>query len=246
VEDKAMPRRDRQHPVIVQLGRLALERRSGALRIPGGSGGTIHLYLGGVACAESRNTPDVASRLARWRDPGERLPSALERDWVIREATIDAALDMLTSARRSGRFTADREPVLDRLGTMTVAELLAEVNRRQELIRQLPTALTADTLVARNPRFSARGVHISAGQWALLVRMNVPVTPRRLAGECGRSVFTTTLEVFRLITVDLAVIADGSSAGKRPAEFDDLGTSAISFIRAAAGSAAAFNDREHR
>jgi hypothetical protein len=209
----------------MQLSRLALAGRTGVLRIPGDNAGTIHLYEGLVTGAKSRGTPDVASRLARWpTGPGGGAPGVLTQDWVIREAIADAALAMLPKASRSARFTAGNVPAPD-IAAMTVAEMLAEVDRRNEVLRQLPPALTADTVVARNPQLSPRGVHVSSGQWALLLRMNEPLTPRVLAAEAGISVFTTTLQVFRLITLDMVAIAGGPLPDQP----------AISFVRAMTG-----------
>ncbi|WP_300609401.1 hypothetical protein [Trebonia sp.] len=232
-----------KEPVITQLSKLALASRTGVLRLPGDNGGTIRLYQGAVAGAKSRGTPDVAGRLARWpAGPGRRgVPSVLERDWITREATADAALALLTQAPRSGRFTTGGVPNPDGVGVMTVGEMLAEVNRRREIIRQLASLLTPDTTVVRNPYLSARGVHISASQWALLVRMNDQATPRGLAMECGRSVFTTTLEVFRLMIVDLVAVADGPSPGKRAAGFAGCLPDGISFIQAVASEPRGLN-----
>lgn len=215
-----------REPVITQLGRLALAGHTGVLRCPRDDGGTIRLYRGEVTGAESPGIPDLASRLARWpTGPGAGAPSALERAWVTREAIADAALAMLTQAPRSARFTAGGVPSPDGAGTMTVGEMLAEVNRRREITRQLPAAFTPDTAVARNPLFNARGVRVSASQWSLLVRMNEPTTSRGLALDRGTSVFKTTLEVFRLITLGLVAMAGGPPPDDR----------VISFIRATSG-----------
>jgi hypothetical protein len=203
-------------PTDTQLGRLALAGRTGELRMPGDRGGTIHLYRGVVTGAEVRGTPDIASRLARWPTGA---PSALARAWVIREAIADSALALLDQAPRSARFAEGAVPSPDSAATMTVAEMLDEVNRRRAVLRQLPSGLTADAAVARNPRLSARGVHLSAGQWALLVRMNGSATPRELAIDCGTSVFTTTLQVFRLITIGLVAIVGSPLPASRPISF---------------------------
>lgn len=185
----------------------------------------IHLYEGLVTRAESRSTPDVSSRLARWSAaPGADPPGVLAQDWVIREAIADAALAMLPQAPRFTRFSAGEVPDPD-IVAMTVAELLAEVDRRHEVLSQLPAVLTADTPVARHPQLGAGGGPASAGQRLLLRRMGTPVTPRELAFAYGTSVFTTTLQVFRLISMDLAVIVGGPRPEQRT----------ISFTRAAAG-----------
>jgi hypothetical protein len=129
---------------------------------------------------------------------------------------------MLAQPPRSTRFTADEPARPGSAAAMTVAELLTEVNRRHEVIRQLPAGLTADTVVARSPGLAADRVHVSASQWALLVRMNARASPRELAIDSGTSVFITTLLVFRLINMGLVVIVGGPPPDQR----------AISFIRA--------------
>jgi hypothetical protein len=209
-----------REPVTIQLNRLALATRTGMLRIPGDNEGTIYLYRGEVTSAECPGTPDVASRLANWpAGPGSSGPTELERAWVGREAIADAALAMLGPSPRSARFIAGGVRRPEDAGTMGVAEMLAEVDRRRETIRQLPASFTADTTVARNPHSSARRLHVSASQWALLVRMNDPATPRALAMARGMSVFTTTLEVFRLIVIDLVTIVDGEPPDGRDISF---------------------------
>jgi hypothetical protein len=213
-----------KEPVTTQLSRLANAGRTGVLRLPGDNGGTIRLYRGHVTGAESPRTPDLASRLANWPAGPGSGPSMLERGWVVREAIADAAFDLLAKVPRAGRFADGGAPGPDNAEPVTVGELLAEVNRRREIARQASALVTADSVVTRDRRFSGSGVHIPASQWALLVRMNGPATPRGLAMERGRSVFTTTLEVFRLITVGLVAVADGQPPGGQ----------AISFTRATA------------
>lgn len=75
--------------------------------------------------------------------------------------------------------------------------LLAEVARRQQLLKQLSAALTPDTAVVRNPQMTSPSVQVSARQWALLIRVKDGTTPRDLAWELNGSVFGTTVEVSR-------------------------------------------------
>jgi hypothetical protein len=212
-------------PVTIQLSRLALAGRTGVLRVPGDNLGTIHLCEGEVTGAQCRGTPDVASRLARWSTAlSASAPDTLTREWVIREAIADAALAMLPHAARSARFTAGNVPGPDSIAAVPVAELLAEVNRRHKVLQQLPAALTADTVVARSPQLRERGVRVSAMQRTLLMRMNDLVTPRTLAMASGTSVFTTTLQVFRLITMDMVAIVGGSRPEQRTFSFTRAAT----------------------
>jgi hypothetical protein len=207
-------------PVPVQLSRLALAGRTGSLQISGDHGGTVHLAQGMVTGAESRGTPDLASRLARWAagtDAGP--PDAVTHSWIVREAIADSTFAMLADVPRAARFTEGETASADGAGVMTAAELLTEVNRRHEVIRQLPAALTADTVVARHPRLGTQRVHVSAGQWSLLVDVNERATPRELAIGGGTSVFATTLQVFRLINLGLVAIVGGPPVERRTYSF---------------------------
>ena len=72
---------------------------------------------------------------------------------------------------------------------------------------------------------------MSAPQWALLVRTGDGSTPRTLAMALGRSVFGTTIEVYRLLALGLLVVPGHAAAitsgqpARRPAEI-------MSFMRA--------------
>lgn len=227
-------------PVETQLGSLAAAKRSGVLRVSGGDGsGAVHLRAGTVAYAESDAVPGAADRLARYCDDKSAMPGLTDRMWVIREATADAVTALLSGPPRYGRFRAGAAANLP--GTeypgMPVAQLLAEVARRRQIISQMSAVLTADTIVARNPRLRSPAVQVSAAQWALLIRMADPRTVRSLALELGASVFVSTIEVFRLVRLNLALVIDGPGFPASPPDGDDFpGTrrAAISHIRAVA------------
>lgn len=224
----------RREPAVTQLGRLASSGRTGVMRLTGQGGGEVHLREGDVVYAESAGTPGVASRFARWPGPsGERMPGPIERGWVVREAIADAAADLLSGEPRYGRFRDAAVTAPGGADGMPVAELLAEVARRHRLAEQMSAVVTADTAVARDPRLHAPGVHVSAAQWALLTRMDEPVTPRMLAMVLGQSVFTVTIEVFRLIRLNLVSTA-GRPGDEYPGEFPGHQNATISFIRAVA------------
>ena len=69
-------------------------------------------------------------------------------------------------------------------------------------------------------------MQVSARQWAVLIRVRPGTTPRALAWELRRSVFSTTAEVYRLLVLRLLSAA---GQGGRPAAG---GPALISFIRA--------------
>ena len=143
--------------------------------------------------------------------------------WLATEATIDAAMDLMSVRPGHVRFTESGPetgpgiPPIPGIPGMTLATLMAEVTRRHRLLEQIAAVLTPDAAVARNRRLRSRAVHVSDSQWAILMRLGQPVTPRDLALELGQSVFGTTIEVYRMVIMDLVSVAD---APARPAEPD--------------------------
>lgn len=223
-----------RNPVAVRLGKLADTGRTGALYLSGESGGVIHLEKGEIVHADSRVTPSLRTRIERAEElAGRKTVSSFERNWMAREATMDAGTELLSVRPRYVRFR-EQENGSAAAGAdrVSVAELVTEVNRRHEVLGQMSAVLDPDTPVVRNPRLKSRAIHLSDIQWAILMRLNDPVAPRTLAGELGQSVFSTTIEVFRIVVTGLAAVAGpaarpGSGAGgshrKKPA---------ISFVRA--------------
>ena len=206
-----------RNPVGIRLGKLADSGRTGRLHLSGESGGVIHLSEGDVVYADSRRTPDLATRLAQAAVfSGRNLVSSLERSWLLREATVDAALELLSAKARHVRFRfSEEEPGYSDVDGMPVAALITEVSRRHEVMQQLSASLTPDTAVARDPGPRSHAIHVSDIQWAILIRAGNPVTPRGLALQLGQSVFSTTIEVFRMVTLDLLSVVD---APARPAD----------------------------
>jgi hypothetical protein len=153
---------------------------------------------------------------------------------MIREATADAALDLfsLPARPRYGRLRQGETPVTGDDDGMPVTALLAEVARRQEIMRQMSALVTADTAVQRQLDMPSRGVRVSAAQWALVIRVNGPATPRDLAMELGHSVFGTTINVLRLMELNLLSAVGGPAHGRsstylrpRPPTFSRAGPS---------------------
>ena len=204
--------------LVTRLGRLADSGQTGALRVPGDFGGTLYLEEGRIVYAESKRTPGPDRRLA---DP----PGSPGRDFAVREATVDAALELLSGRPRPALRQPFREgeaPETGKVDGLPYGALLTEVERRQDLLRQMSEHLTADTAVVRNPLIDAPRLRVSELQWALLVRVTDRTSPRELAWDLGHSVFGTTVEVFRLLTLRL-LSADSGPAPERDA---------LSFVRA--------------
>lgn len=255
-----------REPLLVRLGKLAESGRTGALRLSGDCGGTIYLSEGDVVYAESKQTPGLAKQsqqapeypyedeavsqagsvparmnhgsvpiLAANLDPG--TARSLERSFAVREATVDALLDLLVDRSRNPprqRFRAFVTPDVSEVSGMSVAALTVEVKRRQEITRQLSTFLTADKAVVRNPILASPSLQVSGLQWALLIRMGERSTPRSLAWELGHSVFGTTIELFRLIVLGFVSVVDAAHppAATAPDERPGNWRNAVSFLRA--------------
>jgi hypothetical protein len=198
-------------PVALRLGKLAEAARTGSLDLSGDSGGVIYVSEGDIVAADSRRTPSLAAR-TRKEEAG-----SFEWTWLATEATVDAAMDLMSVRPRHVRFTEpeDTGPGIPAIPRMPLATLMAEVTRRHRLLEQIAAVLTPDVAVARNLRLRSRAVHVSDSQWAILMQLGQPGTPRELALELGQSVFGTTIEVYQMVVMDLVSVAGATG---RPAE----------------------------
>ena len=217
---------DHNKNIAARLTKLASAASTGSIPIAGPTAGAVYFRDGDITYAESDRTPKSARPAGAWpsRPAGAWPPEPLEvaadqaqrpasepvigEVAALAEATVDAALDLLSSRSACGRFRTGATAPISTMLRISVADLLAEVTRRRRLLGQL-TGITADTTVARNPQFGHQRVQVSALQWALLIRVQAGATPRDLAWALGRSVFGTTAEVHRLMTLGL-VTATGS------------------------------------
>jgi len=206
-----------REPLVTRLGRLADSGQTGALRVPGDFGGTIYLDEGRIVYADSRRTPGPAMRFAD--TPGW--------SYAVREATVDAALELLSGRPRPALrqpFREGERALVEEVGGMSYGDLLIEVERRQDVLDQMTEHVTPDMVVVRNALLETPRLQVSELQWALLVRVGDKATPRELAWEAGHSVFSTTIEVFRLLVLKLLVSASDSAPRR----------DALSFVRAVA------------
>jgi hypothetical protein len=206
-----------------RLQKLAAAGGTGMLPFSGSGEGAIYLQAGRVIYAESERTPWPADAF-----PGQasELPPLAEL-LAIRTATepvLDAVLELFTSQQRYAKFRPSRQPAAKLTRGISVDALLTEIRRRQRLMNQLSALLTPDTAVARNPGLRNDSIRISAWQWALLIRAGHSRTPRDLAWDLGRSVFGTTIDVYRLVVMRLL-----SAPGQAP----ERGLALMSFARAA-------------
>jgi hypothetical protein len=199
----------------VPAGERALAERASADR--GGALRTGGEQAVGVQAGGARAT---GAELVRARSVG-RVTGLL----AVAELTIDAATELLSSDSRYARFRQFDVPFQPQVRPIAVDALLAEVERRHHVLRQLAGVVTADTRVVRNASPDWPRRQVSRPQWALMVGIGGGRTPRSLAMELGRSVFATTIEIYRLIMLGLLTLPGNPPAVARPGEI-------MSFTRA--------------
>jgi hypothetical protein len=147
----------------------------------------------------------------------------------LTELMIDALTELLSSESRYAKFRHAGVLPLGQGRPIAVEILLTEVQRRHEMLRQLASVVTPDTVVACASSLDLLSVQVSPTQWALVVRAGDGTTPRGLAVHLGRSVFGTTIEVYRLVELGLLVVP-----GHPPAQAGGQAAD-MSFIRAVSG-----------
>jgi hypothetical protein len=228
--------------VTGRLRKLAAARSTGTLPFSGRSDGVVYFRDGKIAYAESNRTPGPAPHA--YPESAEDLPplSRITAILAITEPTVDAALELLSAQSRYARFRPSKVPDTGLASDISLEALLAEVARRQRILKQLSTVLTADTALARNPHIHPESIRVTAMQWSLLIRVRQATTPRDLAWDLSRSVFGTTAEAYRLLTRRLLSVT-GDPAGpaglEGPAGHGPHGAwpgsslTAMSFVRAA-------------
>jgi hypothetical protein len=153
---------------------------------------------------------------------------------ALTEPTIDAVTELLSSESRYAKFRAGDDPPVAHVRAIPVDTLLTEVQRRREVLRQLTAVITPDTRIALEPSLDSPAAQVSAAQWSLLVHVGDGTTPRDLAMAVGHSVFSTTVEVYRLLALGLLTVP-----GRPPEPGDEAGTgwpsTVMSFMSAVSG-----------
>lgn len=228
---------DYPNQVTGRLRKLAAARSTGTLPFSGRSDGVLYFRDGKVAYAESNRTPGPHA----YPESAEDLPplSRITAILAITEPTVDAALELLSAQSRYARFRPSKVPDTGLASDISLEALLAEVARRQRILKQLSTVLTADTALARNPHIHPESIRVSALQWSLLIRVRHGTTSRDLAWDLSRSVFGTTAEAYRLLVRRLLSVAGDPASPVHPEGLAGHGVwrepslTAMSFVRAA-------------
>lgn len=221
-----------KNPAAGRLASLADSGRTGILHVSGEFGGHIDLTGGAVVGAGCRGTPDLGGRLACAVYPRQAALRSVWGDWLAAEALIDAVAELLSGRPGHARFQPGEPPAASL--KVPAATVLAEVGRRQRIMQQMAVLLTPDTTVRRDPHLSSGAVQISAAQWALLMRARDWITPRGLALELSQSVFGTTVEIFRLVSLGLLTVDDGPHPRPHPGNGRGNGGHRLSFLGAVA------------
>jgi hypothetical protein len=224
--------------IEARLRKLAASASTGMLPMSGHGDGAIFFRGGQVVYAESTRVPSpvrpsgglaalglVAVDTAR-PSTGAELVAAPSLDRLVgmlalTEPTIDAITELLSSESRYAKFRPSDLPAGSPMSPLPIETVLAEVERRRQVLRQLAPAVSADSPVVRFAPRDPPSFQVSAAQWTLLLRTGEGSTPRTLAMALGRSVFGTTIEVYRLLALGLLVVP----GRERP-------RSVISFVRA--------------
>jgi hypothetical protein len=240
--------------IAARLRKLSEEKSTGVLPVSGPGDGAVYFRLGEIVHAESTRTPLPAYRATGLAalgladvpespaggpaGPGEfavtRSLSRLTAALAVTEAVVDAVTDLLSNDSRYTKFRPSDELFAGQVRPIGVETLLAEVQRRHAVLSQLASVITPDTPVARQPSLDAPSAQVSPLQWALLVRAGEGTTARGLAMQLGRSVFGTTIEVYRLVQLGLLTIP-GPAVGDGGDQAPRRSAQVISFIRAASG-----------
>jgi hypothetical protein len=244
--------------IAARLRKLAEEKSTGVLPVSGHGDGAIYFSGGRVVYAESSRTPLPEHRstglaalgLADVSYPGAapgssagalvpaRSVSNVTGALAPAEAVIDAVTELLMKDSRYAKFRHTEDPPPGQVHPLAVESLLAEVQRRHAVLRQLAAVLTPDTPVTRKPTLDSPAAQVSSAQWGLLVRAGDGTTPRGLALSLGRSVFGSTIESYRLVELGLLAVTGtpalppGAGEGANGA---GRAGPAVSFLRAVAG-----------
>lgn len=216
--------------IVARLRKLAGARSSGILPFSGDNAGAIYLAGGRVAYAESVRAPGAPVRRSQ-RSPFSELMAAL----AVAEATADASLELLSGSARYAKFRPSDSAAIGAARSIALEDLLTEITRRRRLLKELSSAITPDTPLRRTSDLQAPAIRVSAAQWALLIRIQDGRSPRELAWKLSRSVFSTTLEAYRLMCLGLVSASAEVPPRQQPGPQESAGHSRMlmSFTRAA-------------
>jgi hypothetical protein len=231
-------------PLREALVVAAVAGMSGALRVTGDPGGTIHLVDGRVVGIETPGAPGPEVLLLRSRRVSESGWDAafaaaaaaggrtgvelVARDLigsgeleVLLWTSVADAMFVLASGTVD-KYRAEPGPVDFVLPLDPGAEadwLLAETSRRLQVLASLPARPDRDRIIAVSGA-ERPGVRLARGQSEILHLADGRRTPRDLAFALGRGVYATLLQLARMQEAGLLVTASYRAAfqlgGRKP------------------------------
>ena len=166
--------------------------------------------------------------------------SPVEVEILRRTALADAALAALgrvvpETARTRSRFRPGEKHWCEPVRAISVAEVLAEVRRRQGVLARMTLGVQPERPVRRVPKLPIERMRLTATQWNIARWADGNNTPLDIAWLLGHGVFATTVAAHQLarlgvLTVD-PDLSESHPLGLVPARH------ATSFVRAAEPSA---------
>jgi hypothetical protein len=218
-------------PLREALVVAAVAGMSGALRVTGDPGGTIHLADGRVVGIETPGAPGPEVLLLRSRRIGESaweaafaaavatstpMGAELVRRSLIGSGELEVLLwtsiadaMFVLASGTVDEYRAEPGPVDFVLPLDPGAEadwLLAETSRRLQILVSLPARHDRDRIVAVSGA-ERSGVTVGPSQSEILALADGRRTPRDLAFALGRGVYATLLQLARMHEAGLLVTA---------------------------------------
>jgi hypothetical protein len=217
-------------PLREALVVAAVAGMSGALRVTGDPGGTIHLADGRVVGIETPGAPGpevLLLRSSRVSEPawdaafaaaaaGGRMGAELTARKLVGSGELEALLWLavadamfVLAGGTVDEYRAEPGPVdfgLPLNPGVEVDWLLAETSRRLQVLASLPARHDRDRVVAVSGA-DRPGVRLGQGQDEILALADGRRTPRDLAFALGRGVYATLLQLARMHEAGLLVTA---------------------------------------
>jgi len=225
-----------QDVTVALLGQALLscaaDRQSGALRVYGEPGGTVHVVDGGVAGIDTPGAPGpdvVLLRSGRVPEPGwqdtftvaaadGRMGAELVRrgligsgqlEVVLRAALADSIFALMSGQVEECRMESVAVPSLLPLDPPAdPAWLLAEGMRRLRVLASMPNPVRHDRdRVMRGHRAPPVGSALGGGQDGILALANGRRTARDMGFALGSGVYALTLEFARMREAGLLTVS---------------------------------------
>jgi hypothetical protein len=160
----------------------------------------------GLRRGETEAATAAATRLLR-----RPSTSPVDVEILRRTALADAALAALgpavpDTARTRSRFRPGEKHWWATAPTFTVAAVLAEVHRRQEVLARMTLGVQPERPVRRVPKLPLERMRLTATQWNIARSADGINTPLDLAWLLGHGVFATTVAVHQLARLGVLTV----------------------------------------